>query len=82
MMQAGHGGFGQLLRLQRQFQVGAGLERRLATWAAMHSSERVERTGFAPDVDESGWPVDPLHPTNVAMRAKKSSSYVRKNESE
>jgi 5-methylcytosine-specific restriction protein A len=27
---------------------------------------RIERIGFLPDVDESGWPIDPNHPSNRA----------------
>jgi hypothetical protein len=36
--------------------------------------QRLEVTGFAPDCDEDGWPVDPNHPSNVALRRKQTST--------
>lgn len=35
-----------------------------------HDSEAqsMERRGYSKEIDESGWPVDPSHPANVASR--------------
>jgi hypothetical protein len=36
--------------------------------------QQLEVVGFAPDVDEDGWPTDPAHPTNVALAKAKPTS--------